>query len=168
MSKELQSAVLSGVAIGVLATVLTLIPTAGGCLACLAYIGAGVMAVWHFSTTNQINVPAGKGVVLGLMAGVAATVIAIILADILRSVGWMPGLEETIAQMEEAGSLDAMDEGTRDTVLGLVEKMFGWVGKIVGLLIGSLAGMIGGAIGGALFKNKFEEGDAEFGDTAEV
>ena len=164
MSRELQSAALSGVAIGVLATLMALIPTAGGCLACLAYIGAGIMAVWHYSTTNQVNVPSGKGIVLGILAGIAATVVALILSDILRSVGWMPGLEETIAQMEEAGSLDAMDASTRETVLGFVGMMFGFVGKIVGLLIGALAGLIGGAIGAAMFKDKFEEADSDFGD----
>lgn len=150
MPDKTQSILLAGLAIGVAATVLGLVPGVGGCLACATYIGAGMLAVWHYTDRHRLTLQGGQGAGIGALAGVVAMVTASILQFVLMATGVQPSFREAIADQLDASGLDPAQV---EQFMSMVESPFFVVGMIlVGLVVYAILGAIGGAIGASVFK----------------
>lgn len=153
MSDKVQSVLIGGVAAAVLATLLSLPQNQClGCLACLCYIGSGLLAVWHYTNTQSLTIKGGEGASIGALAGVVSGVVGGILGLIFRAIGLLPTAEEAIQQLEDSGQLDQADEATMELMYGIIEFFNGPGGIVVGIIFAVILGVIGGAIGAAVFK----------------
>ena len=150
MPSKTQSIVLGGLAIGVANVMLGLIPIAGGCLVCLAYIGAGLLATWHYTTVNELTITGGQGAGVGALAGIVAVVIGTIISLILSKLGITP---DTMEAMRKGFEQSGMDPSQQEQLIELFSSPLAYAGLIfLGIIIGSLLGAAGGAIGASMFK----------------
>ena len=155
MSDKLTSAVIGGLAGGLMGAVLTLFqnPLLNG-LACLTLVLCGMVAVWHYTGEHAVTLAGKQGVGLGALAGAAGAVVSSLLGLFFRVVGVLPGPREA---MEESGAMEQM-EGPG---LAIAEFMAGPAGQMLGFVIavifGVILGLIGGAIGAAVFKRGEQE-----------
>lgn len=150
MPSKSQSILLAGAAIGVAATILALIPVIGSCLACITYIGGGVLAVWHYTDRHQLTLSGAQGAGMGALAGIVAMAVAGILQFLFMSMGLTPPFREVIAdQLDTSG----MDPAQADQILAMASSPLFIVGVVlVALVVYAILGAIGGAIGASLFK----------------
>ena len=146
MSDKTQSILIGGLAAGVLAMIFSIPQNCLGCVACLCYVGSGLVAVWHYTKTNSLTIKGGEGASIGAMAGVACGVVVLLLSVVFRALDLLPGVEDTIRQMEENPQFDQMDPGQIDFFIGLIEFMYGAGGYVVTIIIAVILGVIGGAI----------------------
>lgn len=134
------------------------------CLCCAGVIIGAMVAVWHYTNTNELTIPTGEGAVMGLIAAVVGTVIAFVLNMILTSMGL--GLEAAIQEFV----LDRFGDQMSPEQLADMEEQFEassslgarLVNGVIGLAVSSVFGAIGGALGASLFKKGTDEqGEAE-------
>lgn len=150
MPDKSQSIILAGVAIGIAAAILNLIPTVGGCVACLIYLGAGMLAVWHYTDRHQLTLKGAQGAGLGALAGVLAGIIAFVLQLLFQAVGIAPGWREA---MERGFENSNMDPAQIEEIMQTMTSPLVMIGLIlVGLILNAVVGAIGGVIGASLFK----------------
>lgn len=159
MPNKSQSVFLAGAAAGVAAVLSGLIPTVGECLACLAYIAAGLVAVWHYTDRHQLTMKGGQGLSLGALAGLVATLVQTVLEQLFVLIGLKPTwLEEMRRGFEQSG----LDPAQIDQMQELMSSPFAVVGVIlIWLVLGAIAGAMGGVIGANIFKSDtgfFEHG----------
>lgn len=121
---------------------------------CLGVFAGALAAVWHYTDTNELTIPTGKGATLGMSAAVGGLVIATVLNLLLLTVGinhetamqeWMISSFGDSMPPEQLEAMEAeMEAGTSigDRVLG-----FG-----IGAAVFAAFGAIGGAIGAKVFK----------------
>lgn len=162
MPSKTTSILLGGVAFGVFAVLLSLLSASGdpsgpmgmvaGCLSCLGYLAAGMLAVWHYTNTNQLTIPVGQGVGMGAMTGIVAAIVGVALTLLLRAVGVLPTVEDIMLQMEQSGTFDEMGDAQMEQTRGMMEMFNGPLGWGIGVVLGAILGLIGGAIGASIFK----------------
>ena len=132
---------------GVVAALVSLVPVAGSCLSCIAVLGAGALAVWHYTDTYDLTLTGGSGAGMGALAGLVAGIASSLLSFLLVAVGVAP---DPMAALEAAQAGGAeMPQWLLDFYSG---STFYVVALVIGLVIGAIAGAIGGAIGAAVFK----------------
>ncbi len=150
MPNKSQSIFLAGAAIGVLAAILGLIPAIGSCLACIAYICAGVLAVWHYTDRHQLTVKGGQGAGMGALAGIVAMAVASIISFLFMAIGLTPPLRQLIEdQLDSSG----MDPAQAEQIMEMTSSPLFIIGVfLVALVIYAILGAIGGAIGASVFK----------------
>lgn len=116
-------------------------------LCCLGVIGAGLIAVWHYTSTNGLTITGGEGAGMGAAAGAIAAILAGLIGYALVAAGLMPDPEVVMREM-----LEGMPEDQR----GMAERFGGFgmgpVGWLINAVIYAVIGAIGGAIGAAIFK----------------
>jgi hypothetical protein len=150
MPSKTQSILLAGVAIGVAAALFSLIPMAGSCLACIAYLCAGLLAVWHYTNTHQVTITGGQGAGIGALAGIVAMIVASILGYLFMAIGLAPNWQDMMMQQLEASG---MDPEQQEQMAEFFSSPLVWVGFILlGLVLYAIIGAIGGAIGASVFK----------------
>lgn len=150
MPDKSQSIILAGAAVGIGAAILNLVPTVGGCIACLAYLGAGILAVWHYTDRHQLTLKGGQGAGLGALAGVLAGIVAFVLQLLFQTIGLAPDWREA---MEEGFANSNMDPAQIDEIMQTMSSPLVMVGLVVvGLILNAVIGAIGGVIGASLFK----------------
>jgi hypothetical protein len=154
MQDKLLSVLLGGTIVGIASTLIAKIPFLGGCLACLSYIGAGLLAVWHYTSTQQCTLSGGQGALLGLQSGAAAALISGLLTLFLIRVGFFA---DPIAMLETSGQLDQMSPQQAELVVRLTKIFSGFWGIVFGMLIGGIFGLFGGILGAATFKKGASE-----------
>jgi MFS family permease len=147
MSPKVTSVVLGALAIALLYVLLSLIPTIGAFLSCLAVIGGAMIAVWHYTSANNLTVPAGEGAGIGAMAGALGAVVAIALGLLLVQMGLMPDPQQVID--EQLRDMPADQREMAERIGGWAQGPVGWAMSVV---VNAILGAIGGAIGGAVFK----------------
>lgn len=121
-----------------------------GLLGCMVMLTSGVIAVWHYTSENELTLRPGQGVGIGALAGLIYAAAAMALGWLLVLFNVLPSPEETIEIMRDSGVFDApgAEQGA-----AFAEIMITW-GWAVGTLIGGvIMGLVGGAIGAALFKH---------------
>ena len=157
MPDKLTSALIGGLAGGLLAAVLTLFqnPLLNG-LACLTLILSGLVAVWHYTGEHAVTLAGKEGVGLGALGGTAGAVVSSLLGMFFRAVGVLPGPMEAL---EESGALDQAE----GPALGFMEFMAGPAGQALGFVIAVIIGAILGLIGGAIWAAVFKRGEQEQG-----
>lgn len=161
MPNKSQSILLAGAAIGVAAPILGLIPGVGSCLACIAYILAGLLAVWHYTDRHHLTITGGQGAGLGALAGIVAMAIASILGFLFMSIGLTPPWREAFEEQLDASG---MDPAQIDQFMEMASSPLFIVGFILlGLVIYAIMGALGGVIGASVFK----KGDGFFDERPE-
>lgn len=151
MPSKQQSIVLGGVLVGLLSTsYLGLI----NLLCCLGVIIGALVAVWHYTSQNELTLSAGQGAGLGALAALLGWAIAFVLNYVLIKVGVRHDLVMTQFILDRFGG--SMPPEQYDQMLEQMtqEMTFAkyFVNSLIGLAISALFGAIGGAIGAAVFK----------------
>jgi len=128
-----------------------------GIIGCLIPFSSGLVAVWHYTATHNLTIPAGQGAGMGALAGLAGAVVATIIVFVLISAGILPDpIEAARLQMESQGLSDEQ----LDSALVMVERFSNPVVDLaLSAVVAALFGAVSGAIGAVIFKK---------GDAAEV
>lgn len=141
------------IVLGVLINMMFVGTTLGGILACLVSISAGLVAVWHYTSTHSVTLQAGQGAGMGAIAGVAGAVLGGLIGLLLISTGLMPDpMEAARLQMEGQGLSDEQI----DQAMAMAEN---FSNPIISLVIGGVIGAIVGAISGAISALIFKKGE---------
>jgi len=164
MPSKTTSVLIGGLATAVLVTLLgvwaltgnAVIRTLVGCLSCLVYLCAGLIAVWHHTTEHSVTLTGGQGVVLGLFSGAIAGAAAAILQRILVIVGITPGPEEV---MRASGV--SMDQPGMEFAKIMMETMSGTTGLVISIVLGAIFGGVLGLAGGAIGSSIWKRGNDE-------
>ncbi len=159
MPKKTESILLVGVIAGLVGVLASFIPAAGDFIGCLAYIGAGMLVVWHYADKHSVTLTGGQGIGLGVLTCIAAFITGLILDGLLRALAIKPSWQEEMRQGMEQGGADMSQLGGFGEFMtspGFVGVMIG-----VGLVFSLIAGVIGGVIGSKLFKRGEEEEKAQ-------
>lgn len=121
-----------------------------GIISCLIPLSSGLVAVWHYTSTHSLTIPAGQGAGMGALAGLAGAVVAGAIGYALIAAGILPDpVEAARIQMESQGMSDEQIDGP----MAIVERFSNPViGLAIGAVIGSLLGAVSGAIGAVIFK----------------
>jgi len=156
MPDSKQSIILGGIVTGILSTsYLGFI----NWLCCLGVIIGALVTVWHYTDTNEITIPTGKGATLGISGALVGLVIATIMNFILVKAGINADTAVQEFFINKFGDqmppeqLESMEaEIMRDkTILDYVK------GLAIGGLTFTAFGAIGGAIGAKMFKKGGDE-----------
>lgn len=159
MPSKTQSILLGGVAAGIVALLFGQLSNVNqslgmvaSCLSCLVYIGAGLLAVWHYTNEHQLTIAGGQGAGMGALAGLLAGLVAGLIAYLLIAMNIVPGPEEVLERMRNQPGMDEMTDEQLASTQRMIGLFAGPLGMIVGAVIGAILGAIGGAIGAAVFK----------------
>ncbi len=174
MQSKVQSILLGGIAVGLIASLLSIAPVltgqssssplgiAAGCLACLAYGGAGLLAVWHYTNTYELTIPGGKGAGMGAAAGFVAAAVSTTMTQLAMAVGLTPSMEDQVrASMEANPNADPAQIEQMTQMFSSPGFMVGAV--VVGLVLAAVMGVVGGAIGASVFKKGGDLREEGFG-----
>lgn len=156
MPNKTESILLVGVIAGLVGLLASFIPAAGGFVACLSYIGAGMLVVWHYADKHGVTLTGGQGVGLGVLTCIAASATSILLEILLSALGirptsWEEARQEMHRGMQEGGT-DMSQLGAFGDIMTSPVFLIG-----IGLAFSVLSGVIGGVIGSKLFKRGEEE-----------
>lgn len=123
---------------------------AGACLVCIACLGAGVLAVWHYTDRHDLTIKGGAGAGLGALAGIVAAIVGSLLQFLLDALGLIPDWRTMMRQgLEES----QMDPQQMDQIMEMVSSPLAMVAIIlISLVIYAILGAVGGAIGASMFK----------------
>ena len=160
MPSKTQSVLLAGIAVGVVSALFNLIPVpiAAACLSCTAYLVAGVLAVWHYTSTHQLTITGGQGAGMGALAAVAAGIVATVLLYVFGALDVIPTMEERMMEQLDQQNLTGEQ---REQALSFIQSPLVMIGAmLVYLIIYAIVGAIGGAVGASVFK----KGRDAFGD----
>jgi hypothetical protein len=128
-------------------------------LCCLGVIAGALAAVWHYTDTNELTIPTGKGAGLGTMAALGGTLIALVLNLVLIQVGIRHDLAIVEFMVNSFG--DSMPPEQIEEMERQLEAPFEvgpyLLNGVFGLAISAAFGAIGGSIGAKLFKKGGEE-----------
>lgn len=116
-------------------------------ICCLGVIAAGLVAVWHFTSTNEITITGGEGAGMGAAAGALSAILTGLLTYALIAAGLLPDPEVVMQEM-----LETMPEDQRAMAERFGGVGSGPVGWLINAVIYAVVGAIGGAIGAAIFK----------------
>ncbi len=153
MPSKLQSILLGGATMGIAAAVFGLFPTVGACLGCLAFIGAGLLAVWHYTTTYALTITGGTGASMGAGAGVVGAVASSIIQALMALVGLAPSWADIQGEMMRGMEEGGVPPEQMETWRQVLESPLSIVGFVLcGLLLYAVLGAVGGAIGASVFK----------------
>ncbi len=156
MPSKQQSIILGGLVAGLLSTsYLGLI----NMLCCAGVIVGALVAVWHYTDTNELTITAGQGAVLGLLAALVGWGISLVLNYVLIKAGIRSDLVVSQFFLDRFGdsmpaeSYDQLvDQMTAEMSLGAYLKTSIW-----GVLFSTVFGAVGGAIGAVIFKKGGDE-----------
>lgn len=162
MPAKTQSVLLAGLAMGLAAAVVSLLPAVGGCIACFLYFGAGLMAVWHYANTHGVTISGREGAGMGALAGIIAGTVAGLISLVLMAADLQPTFREAMEQQMEASG---MDPAQMEQLEAMFESpLFILAVVVIGLTIDAIVGAIGGAVGASTFK----KGPVESGGASDV
>jgi hypothetical protein len=158
----LKPALVGGVLLGILSVIPVI--SAGNCFCCAWVIGGGILASYLYVKSSPLAVTLGRGVAVGLLAGVIGAIVdtlfTIPLQILLSKFGM--GAGEQVRQM--IGQVPQLPPELRKALLSVVEggKGFGLalilMAALSKLVIYSLVAMMGGAIGVAIFEKREKHG----------
>ncbi len=159
MPNKAESILLVGVIAGLAGVLASFIPAAGDFISCLAYIGAGMLVVWHYADKHRVTLTSGGGINLGVLTGLVAFVTGFSLDTIIRLIGVKPSLQEEIRQGFEQSGADMSQLGGFGEFM--MSPAYVLVIAGIGLVMSVLLGLVGGLIGSKVFKRGEEEGSVE-------
>ena len=156
MPSKQQSIILGGVVVGLLSTsYLGMI----NLLCCAGVLAGSLIAVWHYTTNNELTLRSGQGVSLGVMAALLGWAIAFVVNFALIKAGVRSDLAISQFILDRFG--DSMPPESVDQMIDQMEQpitlgMYA-INSLLGVVFSVIFGAIGGAIGAAVFKNGDED-----------
>lgn len=166
MPSKTQSVLVGGLIAAVISTVVAVVqnlsgasdpvnqdPVLGiifGLLGCMVMLTSGVIAVWHYTSENELTLRPSQGVGIGVLAGLIYAAAAVALGWLLVLFNVLPSPEETMEVIRESGAFDAPG-AEQGAAFAEIMVTWGWVGGV--LIGGVIMGLVGGAIGAAMFKH---------------
>lgn len=128
-------------------------------LCCLGVIAGALVAVWHYTDTNELTIPTGKGAGFGAMAAIGGSLIAIVLNLVLIQIGIRHDLaivEFFVNSMGDSMPPEQLEEMERQLEAPFEIGPY-LLNGIFGIAISAAFGAIGGAIGAKVFKKGGDE-----------
>ena len=156
MSDKTQSILIGGAVVAVLSTsYIGFI----NCLCCAGVIIGAMTAVWHYTNTNSLTIPAGQGAVIGLLAALAGVTLATLVNYILMSLGIRSDQVITEFILNRFGDQMPVEqvEAMEDQLNASLNFGTYLVNALIGFVVSTIFGAIGGAIGASVFKKGEEE-----------
>ncbi|MDA0875553.1 MAG: DUF4199 family protein, partial [Bacteroidetes bacterium] len=146
-----QSLILGALVSGILSTsYLSLINV----LCCMGVIAGALVAVWHYTETNELTISTGKGAGMGAMAAIGGAIIAMVLNLVLIQMGIRHDLAMVEFMMNRLG--DSMPPEQLESMEAQLEAPFEigpyLLNGVLGTGISAIFGAIGGSIGAKVFK----------------
>lgn len=128
-----------------------------GCATCLLVFIGPLVAVWHYTSTHRVTLPAGPGAGLGAITGAVGALVAGLVQQVLILANLYPDAAELLERQREQMIASGLDPAQIDQAMQMAETMGGMASNpILGIglnvLIGAVIGAIGGAVGAAIFK----------------
>ncbi len=159
MPSKRQSIILGGLVAGLLSTsYLGLI----NILCCAGVIIGALVAVWHYTDSNELTISAGQGAVLGLLTALVGSVISLVLNYIVISFGVRSDQAMLEFFINRFG--DSMPPESYDQLIEQLETPITLAtylkSALWGILGSAVFGTIGGAIGAVIFKKGSDEPDS--------
>lgn len=161
MPTKLPSIVIGAAVYTVLAVILSFLALSGGqaasivgsCGLCLTALVGPLVAVWHYTSTHSLTVPAGTGAGIGAGAGALGAVLSGVVSLLLQTVGVLPDSAEQLERQRQTMLETGMDPAQIDQQLEFAASFSNpVVGLVLGIVIGAVVGAIAGAIGASVFK----------------
>lgn len=133
---------------------------ASGTIGCLIGLIAPVVAVWHYTSTHQLTIPAAQGAGVGALSALAGAALAGLIQFGLQAIGVLPSTAEIIERQRE--QMIASGQVTAEQYDQMMSGMGGLasnplLGLVVGIVIATILGAIAGAIAAAIFKKGTDE-----------
>ncbi len=156
MPDKKQSLLMGALVAGILSTsYLSLI----NLLCCMGVIAGAMVAVWHYTDTNELTIPTGTGAGMGAMAAIGGGVISMILNLVLIQAGIRHDVAMTEFILNTWGS--SMPPEQIEAMEAQIEADFEFgayfLNALLGFVISAVFGAIGGAIGAKVFKKGGDE-----------
>ncbi|QXD16369.1 DUF4199 family protein [Rhodocaloribacter litoris] len=153
MPSKNQSILLGGLVVGLLSTsYLGLI----NMLCCAGVLIGAVVAVWHYTSTYELTIPAGEGATIGALAALIGGLISLVLNFVLMKIGIRHDLVISQFMLERFGEgmppeqyEQIREQMSQPVTLGSYLKQ-AWYGAV--LIVTAIFGAIGGVLGAVLFK----------------
>ena len=172
MPSKLSSVVIGGLVAAVLGSILSVVQNMSGAsdpanpqmalqiifglLGCMVALSSGLIAVWHYTSENELTVSGGQGVGIGVLSGIVYAVVALALGWLLVTFNVLPSPEEALEAMRARGAFDAPGAEQAES---MTRMMLTWGIPVIAVVSGVVMGLIGGAIGAAVFKRGTEEAE---------
>ena len=162
MPTKLPSIVIGAAVYTVLAVILSFIAFSGGMVAsiagtcglCLTALVGPLVAVWHYTSTHRLTIPAGAGAGIGAAVGALGAVLNAVVTFALQAVNVLPDtaeqLERTRQMMLDSGADPAQVEQQMAATSAFTGNPV--IGIVTGIVVGAVVGAIAGAIGASVFK----------------
>jgi len=128
-------------------------------LCCLGVIAGALVTVWHYTDTNEITIPTGKGAGLGAIAAIGGSIIALILNFVLIQAGIRHDLaivEFFVNSMGDSMPPEQLEEMERQLEAPFAIGPY-FLNGLLGMAISAAFGAIGGVIGAKVFKKGGDE-----------
>ena len=156
MPSKQQSIILGGLVVTILSTsYLSYV----NFLCCLGVLAGAIVAVWHYTETNELTISSGDGAVMGILAALFGLVLASILNYALIKMGIRHDL--AISQFILNSMGDNMPPEQYDAMVEQMEMEYSIGVMLKNLAFGAIAYVIFGAIGGLLGAKMFKKGGDE-------
>ncbi len=129
------------------------------CLCCAGVIIGAMTAVWHYTNTNSLTIPAGQGAVIGLLAAIVGAVLAMLVNYILINLGIRSDqaiVEFILNRFGDQMPLEQVEAMEEQLDASLSFGIF-FINSLIGLVVSVIFGAIGGAIGASVFKKGEDE-----------
>lgn len=125
-----------------------------GCLGCLVILAGPVVTVWHFTSTYETTILAGRGAAFGAIAGALGALGAGALSQVLVWAGTLPTPAETV----EASRRQMVDQGMDPEQAATFAEQFGGLASnpllatLMNVVIAAALGALFGALAATIFK----------------
>ncbi len=121
-------------------------------LCCLAALAGPAVAVWHYTSTNHLTIPAGQGAGLGAAAVAIGGLVSYGITRLLQAVGAYPSAAEMLERQRDQLVAQGMDPEAIAQAMQMGELFQGVGGALVQIVVVALIGAIGGAVAASIFK----------------
>lgn len=125
-----------------------------GILACLFGAFGGMLAIWHYAKTYNINISLGRGALIGFLAGVAITVVNVLLNELWTVIDpdmTQQVVDSTIANLEASDLPEQQKQQMIDITAGSREGESIGRQLLTGIPLYGILNLITGIIGAKVF-----------------
>jgi hypothetical protein len=130
--------------------------TVGGYLAsalcCVSALLGPFVAVWHYTSTNRLTIPAGTGAGMGAAAIALGGIVSYLITLLLQAVNVYPSNAEMMERQREQLVAQGLEPEQIEQAMQMGEMFQGVAGAAINLVIAALIGAVAGAIAASVFK----------------
>lgn len=125
-----------------------------GILACLFGAFGGMLAIWHYAKTYNINISLGRGALIGFLTGVAITIVNVLLNELWTVIDpdmTQQVVDSTIANLEASDLPEQQKQQMIDITAGSREGESIGRQLLTGIPLYGILNLITGIIGAKVF-----------------